>query len=626
LETKLIPAEIPLATLEINPDAKPVTDMADPRAEYSKRLEVRRETVAAQERLHVSAGNSKLAVVVAGLVMAWLSLGRNLFSPYWLLAPIAIHIVLVIYHESVLRARARANIAAGFYRKGLARLDDRWSGIGAAGERFRDPKHPYADDLDIFGCGCLFELVSTVRMPMGENRLAQWLSAPSLIAEIVERQKAVASLREKLDLREYLAITGEDLRSRFEPETLASWAKCGQTLPTGALRWVCAALAVAALITLGILLTTRNYWPLGAVLILEAILRQKLQKRAKVVVEGVACNADGLQLFSRILSRLEEEQFHSPQLQAVVMKLRGDRLPASQAVHRLAQIVYWIDARSGLLGRMLDLPLLYTLQTGLAAEAWRRKWGPRMRGWIDATAEMEALLSLAGYSFEHPDDPFPEFVAADASAASNSPVFDGEELGHPLIASSQYVRNSVRLDKQTQVLLVSGSNMSGKSTLLRAVGINAVLAMAGAPIRGKALRLTPVTVGTRIRSTDSLQEGRSNFYTEILRIRQVFTLAREKPPVLFLFDELLEGTNSADRRIGAEALIAGLSQHGAIGIVTTHDLALTEIGASLGSSMRNAHFQDYMEGDEMRFDYKLREGVVRKSNAVELMRLIGWEI
>jgi DNA mismatch repair ATPase MutS len=259
-----------------------------------------------------------------------------------------------------------------------------------------------------------------------------------------------------------------------------------------------------------------------------------------------------------------------------------------------------------------------------------------MRGWIDAAAEMEALLSPAGYAYEHPDDPFPEFAdvadlgATDRGSSNCVAIFDGRELGHPLIARALCVRNSVRLDKDTQVLLVSGSNMSGKSTFLRAVGINAVLAMAGAPIRGASLRLTPLTVGTRIRSTDSLHEGRSNFYTEILRIRKVINLAKDKPTVLFLFDELLEGTNSADRLIGAEALIGGLLHHGAIGIVSTHDLALTEIGAagtnSLRRSLHNVHFQDYVEDGEMRFDYKLREGVVEKSNAVELMRLIGWEV
>jgi DNA mismatch repair ATPase MutS len=206
------------------------------------------------------------------------------------------------------------------------------------------------------------------------------------------------------------------------------------------------------------------------------------------------------------------------------------------------------------------------------------------------------------------------------------PIFDGQDLGHPLIPASQCVPNSVRLDMDTRVMLVSGSNMSGKSTLLRTVGINTVLAMAGAPIRGKSLRLTPVALGTRIRSTDSLQEGRSNFYTEILHIRRVFDLLKSEAPLLFLFDELLEGTNSKDRQIGTEGLLRALIDRGAIGIVTTHDLALTTVTASVGATIRNFHFQDFVEDGQMRFDYKLREGVVARSNAIELMRLIGLSV
>jgi len=632
---------------------------ADPRAEYSRRLNNRAETVAAQERLHRGAGNVKLAVVIAILLLAWLSLGRSLFSPYWLVIPLALYLRLVVYHERVLRSRARANIAMEFYRKGIGRLEDRWAGTGESGEQFRDPKHPYADDLDIFGTGCLFELLCTARMPMGQTRLARWLAAASSVVETIERQKSVAELREKLDLREQLAVAGETLRSRFEPEALINWADgeartLGSPLPLGGLRLVAGALSAAAVIALGDFLTTRDFWPLLMVLVVEAIFRQWLRGSAKAVVEGVACNADGLKLFSEILERLEKERFQSAKLDALATTLHGGSLPGSLAVRKLARIVYWIDARGGMLGNLLDLPLLYTVQTGLAAEAWRRKWGAHMRGWIDATAEMEALLSLAGYSYEHPRDPFPEFVNVANFVALDSPVpsstsdlaaarnctalFEGQELGHPLIASAICVRNSALLDKNTQALLVSGSNMSGKSTFLRTVGINAVLALAGAPIRGASLRMTPLIVGTRIRSADSLQEGRSNFYTEILRIREVVNIAKGKPPVLFLFDELLEGTNSADRLIGAEALIGGLLKYGAIGIVTTHDLALTGIGAA-GTTARhgtppvkphfalhNVHFQDYMEGDEMRFDYRLREGIVEKSNAVELMRLLGWEV
>ena len=289
-------------------------------------------------------------------------------------------------------------------------------------------------------------------------------------------------------------------------------------------------------------------------------------------------------------------------------------------IRRLARIVYWIDARDNLLVELLDLPLLYTLQVGFAAEAWRRRWGSSMRIWVDIAAEMEALLSLATYSFEHPGDPFPEF------AEESSIIFVGEDLGHPLIPDAKCVRNSVRLDRETRVMLVSGSNMSGKSTLLRTVGINAVLAMAGAPVRGKSHRLSPVSVGTSIRRTDSLQQGRSGFYTEILQIRRVFKLTEDSTALLFLFDELLEGTNSKDRRIGAEGLLKSLLNQRAIGVVTTHDLALTEITASADGLVRNMHFEDQVKDGKMYFDYQLRQGVIAKSNALELMRLMGFEV
>ena len=348
-----------------------------------------------------------------------------------------------------------------------------------------------------------------------------------------------------------------------------------------------------------------------------------LRDRAEKVVATLACNAEGLGLFADILRRLEDEPFTSPRLQGFATELKSGSQTASQSVRQLANIVYWIDAREDLLGRLLQLPVLYTVQCAFAAEAWRKRRGGKLRAWADVAAEIEALLSLASYSYEHPDDPFPEFAEQIPSAPA---IFLGEELGHPLIPSAECVRNNVHLDAQTRVLLVSGSNMSGKSTYLRTAGINAVLALAGAPIRGKSLHMTPILLGTSIRRVDSLQEHRSSFYTEILRIRDVFNLTENSQRVLFLFDELLEGTNSHDRRIGADGLLRALLERGALGIVTTHDLALTDTAHVLPGAIRNVHFQDYVEEGKMRFDHKLREGVVAKSNALELMRLIGLKV
>jgi len=254
-----------------------------------------------------------------------------------------------------------------------------------------------------------------------------------------------------------------------------------------------------------------------------------------------------------------------------------------------------------------------------AAERWRQSHGGALRLWMDAIGQMEALLALASYSYEHPSDSFPEFVDGPA-------VLEAEELGHPLVPAELCVRNDVSISAGARVLLVSGSNMSGKSTLLRAVGMNTVLAMAGAPVRARRLRLTPLLVGASIRVNDSLQEGSSRFYAEITRLRQIFDFAGGDPPLLFLLDELLQGTNSKDRRIGAEGIVRALVNRGAIGMVSTHDLALTDIGGAVEGHLRNVHFQDELANGRMTFDYKLRDGVVTKSNGLELMRSIGLEV
>jgi hypothetical protein len=524
------------------------------------------------------------------------------------------------------------------YRRGIARIEDRWAGTGQPGDRFRDPEHVYADDLDLFGRGCLFELLSTARLPMGENQLAAWLKTPSACASILDRQKLVAELRDKLDLQHDLAVIGEEVRTRLNPESLVGWAEAKREMPGAIWHFAAVFLALAFIGSFAWSIAYLNYWPVLCVLVLEIIFRRALHHRAHHVNEGVSCNAEGLLLFADVLQRLEREPFSSARLQSLIAHLGRDGAKASRSIRQLAQIEYWIDAHHSLIGHLLEVPLLYSIQTAFVAEWWRKRHGARMRASVDTVGEIEALLSLATYSYEHPADPFPDFVNATPSGNSDPRgFFDGVDLGHPLIAADKCVRNSVRLDDATRVLLVSGSNMSGKSTFLRSVGINTVLAMAGAPVRAKSLRLSPLQVGTRIHSSDSLQEGRSTFFAEILHIRRVFDLAttksrddgatdQEPRALLFLFDELLEGTNSKDRRIGAERLIQGLLQRSAIGIVTTHDLALTEITAAVGDVIRNVHFEDQIDGNEMRFDYRLREGVVTKSNAIALMRIIGLDM
>jgi len=268
---------------------------------------------------------------------------------------------------------------------------------------------------------------------------------------------------------------------------------------------------------------------------------------------------------------------------------------------------------------VLDPALLYSVQVAFALERWKTRFGAGVIAWLDAIGQLEALSSLGAYNFEHPQDPFPEFSVAQA------PGFEGQAIGHPLLPASTCVPNDVVLGGSSQVLLVSGSNMSGKSTLLRAVGVNAVLAMTGAPVRARSLRLSPLNIGGAMRLSDSLQKGVSHFYAEISRIRQVVELSK-KNHVLFLFDEILQGTNSHDRRVGAEGILRALILNGAIGLVTTHDLALTELQKVFPDRVCNVHFQEKLEAGKLHFDYQLREGVVTTSNGIELMKSVGLEV
>jgi hypothetical protein len=598
----------------------------DPRTEYHQRLENYAGQMAVENRRHLALGNAKLAALLVEFAGLWMVMARHWFPPYWLIVPAVWYVILAAVHEFVLRRKKRAEVAGDFYKRGIARVEDRWAGTGPTGENFRERNYLYADDLDLFGKGSLFQLLSQARLPMGEEQLAEWLGKPSDLPVVLQRQGLVEELRANLDLREYLAAATEALRARLDPQTLFGWAEAKAILPRGVWRGVLVALSLAFVMTTVVWFRSTVYSPLLFVLALEIVMRRWLRARADEVMHGTACNAEGLLLFADVLLRFEREAFTSPKLAAMAAKLRGDgterKAAASTAVRKLARIVYWIDAGHSLLGHLLEVPLLYSVQVGYAAEAWRRRWGGELRDWARITGEIEALLSLAGYAYEHPADPFPVFIEEPNHVAE----FHGEELGHPLIAAATCVRNSVSLAQNARAILVSGSNMSGKSTFLRTIGINTVLALAGAPIRGKSLRLTPLALGTRIRSGDSLLEGRSNFYTEILHIRRVFALLKEsKYPLLFLFDELLEGTNSKDRRIGAQSLLEVLLKAGAIGIVSTHDLALTEIATTIGAPLRNMHFQDQVVDGKMVFDYRLQDGMVTKSNALELMRLIGLE-
>jgi hypothetical protein len=566
---------------------------------------------------HTTVANLRLASALAFAVMAWLSLGRHLFSARWMVLPVIAFAVLVVVHDRVLMSRDRARRAVKFYDRGIARLEDRWTGTGATGLAFLPPDHPYAADLDLFGSGSLFELLSAARLGAGERTLADWLLAAAPPTEIRARQAAVEELRPNVDLRERLALVGEEVAGWLDTSHLAEWGQAPSVLTSKGPRATALALAVINVVTLAGAFGA-DWWPGWFALSGLASLVFSLWWRTRISQVIAAANAPAhhLQLLAEVLALIERETKTAPRLAAVQARLAATGEPASRRIHQLRRLVNLLESRSNQFFAPIAALLLWGTQLAWGIEGWRRQNGRLLSEWVAAAGEFEALASIAGYAFEHPTDVFPDLV-------EEGYIFDGELLAHPLIPAARVVPNSVRLDETTRVLVVSGSNMSGKSTLLRTVGIAAVLAQAGAPVRATRLRQSPLVVGATLRIQDSLQEGRSRFFAEITRLRTIVDLTAGPMPVLFLLDELLAGTNSHDRRVGASAVVKGLASRGAIGLVTTHDLALAELAAELDVGAANVHFRDTFENGEVHFDYTMRPGVVQTSNALELMRAIG---
>jgi hypothetical protein len=628
----------------------------DPRPTYSRLLAERQAEIASRERKHRALGYWRLAAVACGAAIVGMALFQRFVSILWAAIPLMVFITLAVRHERVLRVLERRRRAARFFERGLARLDGRWAGTGEPGDRYLDPAHPYARDLDLFGKGSLFELISTARTHVGEDTLARWLLSPAPPGTVRARQEAVEELRTRVDLREELAILTEEARTGVDPVALAAWGEAPPLLGPGLAQagtWALTALGLlglAAFFTfeagrLGFLrisepasVLLRDFFLVS--LLVNGTFLYRFRKKVGPVVAAVEEAAHELKLLSETLVRIERESFRSPLLAALRESLNVAGSPPSRRMARLSRLTEYLDSSDHVLVRVAEPFVLWTTHLAFAVEGWRRESGHAVRRWLTAVGDIEALCSLASHAFEHPADPFPEFTdvgpspvgrspwtAADAPVRLPEPWLEAEGIGHPLIPEDRVVRNDVRLGGDLRVMVVSGSNMSGKSTLLRTLGVNVVLAQAGAPVRARRLRISPLAVGASLLVTDSLQGGVSRFYAEILRLRQILDAAAGGPiPVLFLVDEFLHGTNSHDRRIGAEALVRGLVKRDAIGLITTHDLALAGIADSLAERACNVHFEDRLENGQMRFDYALRPGVVRKSNAIELMRSVGLEI
>jgi hypothetical protein len=586
-----------------------------PSAAYSQRLSELNLVQARDKRSEARLGYSKLVLAAATLIAAALLI-HNTRALESLLVPAAAFIVLAVLQEKLLRAIRFRGRAVRFYERGLARLEDRWAGTGETGNRFLDPAHPYARDLDIFGPSSLFELLCTARTRAGEETLAAWLLAAAPEPEILARQEAIRDLKDRVLFHEKLFSLAETVLLGVHPEALAAWGERKPIFAARTTRIVTTALGILWIMGM----VCWAVWDMGRIAVVLSLVSlawaHRLHARLEEAAEQIEKAAEDLELLAGVMELLEREPVSAPLLKKIQTALKRDGIPPSRAIKKLARTVEHLKSRRSPFGRLLDVLIFWSAQLVFRAERWQLEFGPAIRGWLAEVGEFEALTALAGYAYEHPEDVYPELV-------TGAPLYDAVGLAHPLLPVGKAVRNDVKLGDGLQLMILSGPNMAGKSTFIRSVGVNAVLAQCGAPVRGARLRLSPLTVAASICILDSLSGGMSRFYAEIRRVKLISDLAGGPVPVLFLLDELLSGTNSHDRHAGTEFIVRSLIGRNAIGIVSTHDLALAEIPATLGERAVNCHFEDRLEADELIFDYKLKPGVVRTSNALELMRSIG---
>jgi len=587
----------------------------EPRQEYESRLKARQKSLAELEASDATIGTARLFTAIA-VIAGYVVLSRAELSLFFLGVPALAFVILVRIHGRVRSRAALMRSSIRHYQQCLARMNGNWAGTGNFGTAFSDPEHPYAADLDLFGEGSLFELLCTAQTHAGERTLAAWLLNPAEPAEILARQDAIKELRGRIDLREDLGVYGSDVRECVPAEKLSAWGAGERIMPGKSWRSIAALVSAASITALGCwIFTDIGRTPFLIVAFFVLIVWRVLRDPVREVNSAVARRHADLLVLARVLERLEREPFSSKKLGDLQSALRQDSRTASAQIHELVKRVRLLDAESNQFFAIAAFFVLWSTHFAFLFESWRERSGGAIEKWLSAVGEIEALCAFAAYSYENPADPFPEI--------HSEMILEGEGLGHPLLKATQCVRNDVKLGGPLRVLIVSGSNMSGKSTLLRTVGTNAVLALAGAPVRARRLKLCPVAIGATLRIQDSLQAGKSRFYAEIARLRQLVDMTGGKLPLLFLLDEILHGTNSHDRRIGAEQIIDGLINKGAMGFVTTHDLALAEATVALGERAANVHFADEMKAGQLVFDYAMRPGIVKKSNALELMRAIG---
>jgi energy-coupling factor transporter ATP-binding protein EcfA2 len=550
-----------------------------------------------------------------------------------MLAVIAAFLVLIVMHRRVKRHEDWQAGLVAYNRQGEHRLDRAWDRLPEHNPHRDVATHAYSNDLDLFGRASLTQILGPVGSAHGVSCLEGWLLERAQPDEIVERQAAVRELAAMNDLREALALNARRTRTvrAAHVERFLAWAESEPWLRRNVLLRIT---SFALPLTTWSLLVAQIMGHVGAaywllpVLATATTLYFKPGMRVRRTLDEAFGREGLLAHYPELLAVVTRAEFDAPLLRRARARLEQQGESADRQLHRLRRLMHLADVRLSMIHFPLYLVSMWDVHVLASLEKWQRVSGRRVRDWLAAIGELEALSALATLAHDHPDWSYPEVVASSGAA-----VVEAEALGHPLLPADARVANDVAVGPPGTFLLVTGSNMSGKSTLLRALGINAVLAQAGAPCCARRLRMPPLEVHTSIRVQDSLARGVSYFMAELERLKLIVDAAERvradaDTTLLFLLDEILHGTNTAERRIAARRIIRHLVHTGAIGAVTTHDLDLADDPA-LAPSAVLVHFQEVLSDDaaadstRLTFDYRLREGLATSTNALKLMRMIG---
>lgn len=609
-------------------------------ADYQRVHEERSAALAVEERTSDRLGNLRLFLVLIAVVLVLLPLFVRHGGPWWaLLGMLGLFVWLGRWHDRVQKRVRRLSASVVFFGRELARLEERWrelpdTGVDldpvlslehASDSDANDVQQAHlAGDLDVFGRASLFQLLSRAVTRGGRGTLARWLLEGAGREEALVRQEAVRELAPRIELRErlYVAASG-DGHALLEPRSLLEWGEHPEPLPHRGLLRAVAFVQPAFLVGAGAGLLFGLPPPVFLVaVLLHLAVFSLVRKPVTLRLQRLFSPDRTLLRYADLIEEVEAARFASARLQSVQEALKTEGVTASERLRQLRRISERLEWNMNIFFALSFGPaLLWDLHHVLQAERWQAQTGPRLRAWFVALGELEALVSLAGFAFERPDYAFPDLIEAEGT-------FSARSLSHPLLDRRKARGNDLVLGGPGTVLILSGSNMSGKSTLLRSVGVNVLLARAGAPVAATELVLSPIELVTSIRVVDSLSQGTSHFYAELQRIREALNRGKERGPrLLYLLDEMLHGTNSKERYVGAVSVIRWMSEQRCLGIVTTHDLALARVAEVLpGGAVTNKHFGDTVVGSEINFDYVLRDGPVETTNALRLMRAIGIDI